>query len=385
MVNLSDFNKNRKEIKKIRDREEYILQYIKDLNKNKIDFFKAEERYWNNLRTKIVSNQNITFILKNGFRLNSEKMIELAKEDKVEELLNTFHIGSKVLLESTENDIRMKSLIEEERHFINQMIIMHYPLIVQLVSKPTKKASFLRNYFYEIYNEGILGLIHSIYKYETGHGAKFVTYAYKWIIYYINKYVDNLIKNIDFNNGNYNIHQFENGKVLECEYKDYIKSLHNSKIDLINLFEKIDFITEDKLHNSYNQLMNNHSSRRDLLHYASQLNDNEINKILSCRYDDKIIARLLLEHILPLRKSNIENNRDEFISSQDSLSKEENHNDHYINDILSKILDSIDLSDEDRLEIDKFIESGNLNRRVKHIIQKVKSNKHIIEKYRVGL
>lgn len=78
---------------------------------------------------------------------------------------------------------------------VREIINQFNPLIKNIIAKNfLRKYNYISNNYGELYAGGINGLVSAIYKFDTTKNVKFITHAYRWIIYYIYREMDDVVK-----------------------------------------------------------------------------------------------------------------------------------------------------------------------------------------------
>jgi hypothetical protein len=364
--------KNKKIQENLRTHEAFLIKSFQECNKDKISFFLKSDKNWENLKKEILKEKEVTYILKEGFRLNPDLILSYAAEDKKEELFKFFYITNKLLKKACNNDPIFLELVKEEKFYIDQLLIMHYPIIVKLVSK-TCKTAYLRSYWMELYNEGILGLIHGMHKYNFNFKTKFITYGYKWIQYYIHRELNKIINKVQFEKGTYNKYLFKN-KILSSDisFDDFIKNIENKvyEIDLNELLKDRYKENENFLMKEINDLMTNNKKRRDFLY---NLKSEQSRKFLAYNIDHKITIRLILETQFPFLTSNLSTDSYE----EDDIIYEstiENCNENIEHNLMIKsLITQAKLTEHEEEEINLFLKDDSKATNINKLILKIKT------------
>jgi RNA polymerase sigma factor (sigma-70 family) len=374
------YKENNKLIKQLRRYETFYLEQFKETQRLKKEYFKKDSNNWKKLKKLLLKEDSeyLIYILKQGFRVRPAVIQEDCYYNRINKIFDSYQLPTSILEKAIGDNIAFADLLKEERFYINQLIVMHYPLVVSIVSKSTKQSPFLSNYFTEIYNEGIFGIIHTIHKFEPGHGAIFSTYAFKWVQYYIHKYINKLIRDINFVNGNGDIHLYTKYNTY-YDYNEYIENLQYCSIDLLTEFPNIDFITEDKIHSNLNKIINSNRTRKHLIKLCQQSGNEDLLKILSLKKESKIICHLLLEKLLKLKPSQLEiEETQESINHSTalaSISIDNNHNNFESNNALKSLLNQINLSKSEMNLIESYLNEKNVNNiRFNNLLSKLKES-----------
>jgi RNA polymerase sigma factor (sigma-70 family) len=75
------------------------------------------------------------------------------------------------------------------RYAMNKLVKHNQGLVHKIVNKfPIKNASCTYD---DLFQEGVLGLIHGIQKFDTTRGYRLSTYCYNWILAYVRRYYQN--------------------------------------------------------------------------------------------------------------------------------------------------------------------------------------------------
>ena len=75
------------------------------------------------------------------------------------------------------------------RYAMNRLVEKNQGLVHKIVNKfPIKNASCTYD---DLFQEGILGLIHGIQKFDSKRGYRLSTYCYNWILAYVRRYYQN--------------------------------------------------------------------------------------------------------------------------------------------------------------------------------------------------
>jgi RNA polymerase primary sigma factor len=75
------------------------------------------------------------------------------------------------------------------RYAMNRLVTQNQGLVHKIVNKfPIKNASCTYD---DLFQEGVLGLIHGIQKFDTTRGYRLSTYCYNWILAYVRRYYQN--------------------------------------------------------------------------------------------------------------------------------------------------------------------------------------------------
>ena len=86
--------------------------------------------------------------------------------------------------------------------------------------------------FDELYAGGLYGLIAAIYKYDSTKGAQFITHAYRWIIYYIHREMNDVVQS-------YNTKLYEDEYLIDSNRSDE-ESLKEKILNEIEIKKIID-------------------------------------------------------------------------------------------------------------------------------------------------
>lgn len=120
---------------------------------------------------------------------------------------------------------------------IRQIIEQFNPLIKNIISKNfLKKYSYISNNYNELYAGGINGLVSAIYKFDTKKGVKFITHAYRWIIYYIYREMDDIVKT--YNDKLYDDDNFFDTLEVDDSFESSI--LNNVEVNKLKAMDIID-------------------------------------------------------------------------------------------------------------------------------------------------
>jgi RNA polymerase sigma factor (sigma-70 family) len=95
--------------------------------------------------------------------------------------------------------IREALRLEEEGKGLYEKYLMY---VVKLVNKIFKKGTvplvdctLFKNIAMDLIQEGNIGLLKAVEKFDPSYGVKFTTYAYKWINTYIQRYIEKISAN----------------------------------------------------------------------------------------------------------------------------------------------------------------------------------------------
>lgn len=131
--------------------------------------------------------------------------------------------------------------IEECGEIIRKVIEQFNPLIKNIISKNfLKKYSYISNNYGELYAGGINGLVSAIYKFDTTKNIKFITHAYRWVIYYIYREMDDIVKTYNdklYDDDNF----FDTLQVDETFEENMLNNIEISKLkklDVLDPFEE---------------------------------------------------------------------------------------------------------------------------------------------------
>lgn len=120
--------------------------------------------------------------------------------------------------------------------YIKDIVEQWSPLIRKIISQNfLSKHSYMATNYMELFAGGINGVVISIYKFDTNRGVKFMTHAYRWIIYYIYREMDDVVKT--YNDRLYDDDNFFD--TLEVNEDCETNMLNSAEIDK---FKKMDFI-----------------------------------------------------------------------------------------------------------------------------------------------
>jgi RNA polymerase sigma factor (sigma-70 family) len=124
------------------------------------------------------------------------------------------------------------------------------------------------NFIMDLIQEGNIGLMKAVEKYDENYGAKFTTYAYKWIVIYIQRYIDKI-------------------KVKQKEIDD--------NIEIENILKRSDEIKKICLEN-------------DLISAINDLDEKE-KKVIKYRIGNDISSSLTFKQIAAIMKISYESVR----------------------------------------------------------------------------
>lgn len=158
--------------------QEEILERLVSLTKK--DFFMSVINTNTSINKKfsfkqIQETQNIETFLKDYNILNGfYRFLPTFKTKRIKELHDNVNECGKIIQEITQDYI---------------------PLIKNIIGTNfLKRYPFISNNFNELYAGGINGLIVAMYKFDPSKNVKFITHAYRWIIYYIFREMDDIVK-----------------------------------------------------------------------------------------------------------------------------------------------------------------------------------------------
>jgi len=298
---IGDLENNRKLIEKIRKREPYFLRRFKEIQEiKKLYILRNEELASRIMETLEDENFEKIFYLKRTVKPHE---MEIMKREW-HALFQNASISTKRLMEISPDPFLI-NLYEEEKMIISYEIIMHFPQVMKSVNTFKSKIPMLKKHVGDLRSAGVVGIVHAMHNYDPDKGVKFITYAFNWIRFHINRSVSKIIDEKNFSNGTYQKYLFD-GKVIRTDYVSYIKDLHNSEIDFINLYPQFDFISEKTLRTNWNSFLKNGEARKDFLRRAAFID--KVSPYLSMDVEDKLIARIILEKLIPsLTSKNLEN------------------------------------------------------------------------------
>lgn len=284
---------NKKLIENIRKREPYFLKRFKEIQNVKKTYILRNDE----LAARIMETLDDTDFEKIFYLKRTVKPYEMEMMKRDWHLLfENASISTKRLLELSPDPFLM-NLYEEEKMIISYEIMMHFPQVIKAANAMQSKIPMLKKHLEDLYHGGVVGIVHAMHNYKPSKGVKFITYAFNWIRFYINRAVSKIIDENNFSNGTYQKYMFDSRGVIRTDYVSYIKDLHNSPIDFINLYPEFDFITEKTLRTNWNAFLKNGEARKDFLRRAAFID--EVAPYLSMDIEDKLIARIIVEKLIP--------------------------------------------------------------------------------------
>lgn len=135
---------------------------------------------------------------------------------------------------------RIKELnknVEECGIIVRQIIEQFNPLIKNIIAKNfLKRYSYISNNYGELFAGGINGLVSSIYKFDCSKNVKFITHAYRWIIYYIYREMDDVVKT--YNDKLYDDDSFFDTLQVDETFEENM--INNAEIDKLKKIDLLD-------------------------------------------------------------------------------------------------------------------------------------------------
>lgn len=134
--------------------------------------------------------------------------------------------------------------VDESSVIVRKIIDQFNPLIKNIIAKNfLKKYSYISNNYGELFAGGINGLVSSIYKFDCSKNVKFITHAYRWIIYYIYREMDDVVKT--YNDKLYDDDSFFDTIQVDETFEDNM--INNAEIDKIKRIDILDKYEEKLL------------------------------------------------------------------------------------------------------------------------------------------
>ena len=233
---ISEINKVEEEIESINEIEdietgklkfiENLIQNFQKLEEKKIKIIDAEPLLQQEIVLRLITYTKKDFFLsvvninpdvnkKFSFKYIQEKK-ELGDFLVNYRILNGFFkfLNIEKNIENNENKKEFLFIIDKSGDLIQEIVNQYIPLIKRIIyDKFIKKYSYMSANFDELYAGGLYGLIAAIYKYDSTKGAQFITHAYRWIIYYIHREMNDVVQS-------YNTKLYENEYSIDSNMSD---------------------------------------------------------------------------------------------------------------------------------------------------------------------
>ena len=374
---------NKKIFEKLRKLEVFYISVILNIEKIRNKIISKEPEKISSFLLSYMENNNIFIINKTQKKIKKKELLSLLQQGKLQEAIDIIHFPSKIILEAGKNFLKkedadcLKELTSDEKNAIDVITAMHYPMILNAVSSKIKQNAFFIKYEYDLINEGFLGIIESIYKFDISKGNKFITYATLWVDYRINLFVRKTLKNIDSQNGNYKKHIFKNKIFKSDSYMEDFKEKiydYDFLLPLAYLFPKLKFDKIGTLKSNLNMILNNYSYAKRIINYCKM---NRCFSEIITEYLNKpeIAVRLIMERVFPymikMRVAPIENTEEEFGNNQFySLREESPESSCEKENLLNIILE--ESNEQERKKIEMYLNGEITFRKIEQIIKKIK-------------
>jgi len=376
-------NGNKKIFEKLRKLEVFYISTILNIEKIRNRILCKEPEKISTYLLSFTDDENIFIINKKQKKIKKETIVNYLREGKLEKVLDIVHFPSRLTLKAGEMFLDredadcLKEITEDEKNAVEIITAMHYPMILDAVSMKIKQNAFFVKYEYDLINEGFLGILEAVYKFDVSKGNKFITYATPWVNYRINQFVKKALKDIDSRNGNHKRHIFKD-KIFQCD--SHIEDFKNKIYDydfplpLAYLFPKLKFEKINTLKSNLNMILSNHSYTKRIINYCK--NNGEFAEIImDYPHKPEIAARLIMEELFPymvrMKKTAVKNTEEEFGNNQFYSVKEDDPHTSYEKENMLDIIMK-EATEEEREKIEMFLNEDISLKKIEPVLNRIK-------------
>jgi len=226
-----------------------LIEKFQELNRNKHKIIIKDEILQDEImeRLQYMSKKEFFMSIVNINPKNNKKFSfkYIHKDGDLEEFLVNYNILNGffkfIPTYKSERLLALNENVEQCSEIIRTIIDQFNPLIKNIIAKNfLKKHAYISNNYSELYAGGINGLVSAIYKFDCTKGVKFITHAYRWVIYYIYREMDDIVKT--YNDKLYDDDNFFDTLQVDDSFEETmlnnIEITKLKKMDILDTFEE---------------------------------------------------------------------------------------------------------------------------------------------------